>query len=186
MKKIILASTSPRRREIMSLSGLDFITASPDCDENIDTKDPKEFVSELSGRKVLAICASEQNAVVIGADTVVCTDHEILGKPVDEKDAVRMLKELSGRDHYVYTGVTVIDTETRRTETFYEITEVTFYDLTEEEIQGYVRTKEPLDKAGAYGIQGKGAFLVRKINGDYLNVVGLPLARLLRVLRTFL
>lgn len=169
----------------MSLSGLDFEVSSPDCDEQIENTTPEHYVEELSKRKAHAACAQLEHAVIIGADTVVSLDARILGKPENEAEAEQMLRDLSGKKHEVYTGVTVIDSDTGKEETFFEMTEVFFYELSETEIRSYVASKEPMDKAGAYGIQGRGAFLVRKINGDYYNVVGLPLARLLRVLKGF-
>ena len=185
MKRLILASTSPRRREIMQLSGFEFTVVSPDCEESIPEKAPEEYVMELSRRKAQAAGALMDHAVVIGADTVVFLDR-ILGKPSNEEDARCMLRQLSGRVHTVYTGVTVLDCDTQDTRSFYEATEVEFYPLNEEEIDAYIRTGEPMDKAGAYGIQGRGAILVKRINGDYLNVVGLPLAHLMQVLKEFL
>ena len=170
----------------MSLSGLSFEIDAPDCDERIEgSVSPEEYVKELSLRKCRAAASLHPDALVIGADTIVCYRDRILGKPADAKEAFRMLTELSGQIHEVFTGVTVTDTAGARTETFCERTEVEFYNLTAEEIREYVNTKEPVDKAGAYGIQGRGALLVRRISGDYCNVVGLPLARLVRILKTF-
>ena len=185
MKQLILASTSPRRKEILKLSGYDFSVVSPDCEESIPETTPEEYVMELSRRKALAAGALLEHAVVIGADTVVSLDR-ILGKPSNKEDARCMLKKLSGQVHTVYTGVTILDCDTHFTRSFYEATEVEFYPLAEEEIDAYIRTGEPMDKAGAYGIQGRGAVLVKRINGDYYNVVGLPLAHLMQVLKEFL
>lgn len=180
---IILASQSPRRRELMALTDLEFIVKPSDADENVTQNlSPKETVEFLSLKKALAL--KNENDIIIGADTVVSIDGKILGKPKDEKDAYNMLKILSGRTHSVYTGVTVIKNE--RTETFSCETKVTFYPISDEEIKDYVKTGEPLDKAGAYGIQLKGGLFVEKIEGDYNNVVGLPIARLLKILKTFL
>lgn len=191
MKKIVLASTSPRRREILRLSDYEFDIASPVCDEQIALCRPEDYVRSLSQRKCSAgvqlvnkdSLHYPDGAVVIGADTIVAYGEEILGKPSDEAEACKMLRFLSGKTHAVYTGVTVADSRTQEEETFCEKTEVTFYELTDEEITEYVSTGEPMDKAGAYGIQGKGAYLVRKIDGDYFNVVGLPYAHLMRVLK---
>jgi len=185
MKQLILASTSPRRKEILKLSGYDFTVISPDCEESIPETTPEEYVVELSRRKARAAGVISEHAVVIGADTVVYLDR-ILGKPSDEESARLMLRKLSGKVHTVYTGVTVMDSDTNYIRSFYEATEVEFYALTEEEIDAYIRTGKPMDKAGAYGIQGRGAVLVKRINGDYYNVVGLPLAHLVQVLKEFL
>ena len=131
-----------------------------------------------------ALILMEKNEyIVIGADTVVVFEGTVLGKPEDGGDAFRMLRFLSGHTHTVYTGVTVINTMTGNRKTFYEATDVTFFDIPDDELRCYVESGEPMDKAGAYGIQGKGAFLVERIEGDYYNVVGLPVARLLRVLK---
>ncbi len=182
---IVLASNSPRRREILTQGGYEFTVDAADVDEDLGITDPVELVEELSAKKSMAIADRYPDKTVIGADTVVANDGEILGKPSDEMDAVLMLKKLSGKTHQVVTGVTVIypsQDGIRNHKTFHEITDVTFYDLTDDEIKKYVQTGEPLDKAGAYGIQGRGALLVERISGDYLNVVGLPLAHLSRVL----
>ena len=185
MKQLILASTSPRRKEILHLSGLDFTVVSPDCEESIPETAPEEYVMELSRRKAQAGGDFPSHSIVIGSDTVVFLDG-ILGKPTDEEDARRMLRKLSGKVHTVYTGVTVLERDTDRSVSFYEKTEVEFYPLEEEEIDAYIRTGEAMDKAGAYGIQGRGAVLVKRINGDYYNVVGLPLAHLMQVLKEFI
>ena len=177
---IILASASPRRRELLSYV-CEFEVRPTDCDESCDIASPEEFVRELSRRKALA-CAAEAGDIVIGADTVVAIDGEILGKPKDAEDAKNMLRKLSGRTHSVFTGVTVV--KDGEAHTFAERTDVTFFELSAETIDRYVASKEPCDKAGAYGIQGKGCLLVEKINGDYFNVVGLPVARLSRLLNT--
>lgn len=187
MKQLILSSSSPRRRELLLQAGLTFEVLVPFCEEKADLLlSPEQYVQELSrikclaGAKVAGTCYVD--GVVIGADTIVCHRGCILGKPADEEDAFRMLKSLSGEVHQVYTGVTVFDLQSTQTDTFYEKTEVAFYDLSDHEILSYIRTGEPFDKAGAYGIQGRGACLVKGINGDYCNVVGLPIAHLIRVL----
>ena len=190
MKPIVLASASPRRRQILSLSGLEFEVMAPVCKEDdINADSPARLVELLSVRKCEAGCElasrTHDDALVIGADTVVCHLDTVLGKPKDAVDAAAMLHELSGDSHAVYTGVTVKDLKSGQMVTFHEMTEVVFYELSEEEINAYVKTGEPMDKAGAYGIQGKGAYLVKGIRGDYLNVVGLPFAKLMRVLNSF-
>ena len=177
---IILASASPRRRQLLGQI-CSFEVRPTDCDESCAITAPDELVCELSRRKALA-CQAGADDIVIGADTVVAIDGEILGKPEDPEDAKAMLAKLSGRTHSVYTGVTV--TAKGQVHTFCERTDVTFFELTPQLIDWYVSTNEPLDKAGAYGIQEKGCVLVKGISGDYFNVVGLPVARLYRILNT--
>lgn len=185
MSKLILASQSPRRRELLKLICEDFEIRPDNSPEKADKSlPPHEFVSALSMEKCKNIAkVSDENKIVIGADTVVAAEGKILGKPSDRQDAENMLKLLSGNIHSVYTGVTVMCRAKNKTVTFFEKTDVYFYELSEDEIKSYVRTNEPMDKAGSYGIQGKGALFVKKIDGDYGNVVGLPVARLARVLR---
>lgn len=180
--EIILASQSPRRRELLAQIGLTFRVHAPDVDETTAPGvPPAGMVEELSRRKAAAVAALEgPGPLIIAADTVVAVGNAVLGKPHGPEDAFAMLSSLSGREHHVYTGVTV--TRGGRTVTFHERTAVRFRPLTEADIRGYVATGEPMDKAGAYGIQGRGALLVEGIDGDYGNVVGLPLFRLGRVL----
>ncbi len=182
--KIILASGSPRRRELMEQAGIPFETDVSEADENIDEDlAPAEYVTELSLRKAKAIATKHGEDIIIGADTIVALDDRILGKPKDEAEAYEMLSLLAGRTHSVYTGVTILYPEA---ESFYEKTDVTMYPADEELLRSYARCGEPLDKAGAYGIQGKGALLVERIDGDYYNVMGLPIASLYRRLKRFL
>lgn len=186
MKNIILASGSPRRRELLEQIGVTFQVLPSQAEENITGKEPGITVEELSSLKCRDIYEkTEGDVLVIGADTVVAAKGQILGKPSDEADAIAMLKHLQGDTHEVYTGVTVMirEGDSEKSCTFHEITEVTFYPMTEEEIRGYAETKEPMDKAGAYGIQGKSAVFVKGISGDYNNVVGLPLAGLYQELK---
>lgn len=187
MKNLILASGSPRRRELMSQVGLDFTVVTSDADENIKEMEPEDYVRELSSIKaqsVLEQYADKDNSViVIGADTIVYHKGEILTKPKDEEDAFRILKSLEGQIHQVYTGVTICSTH--KNVSFYEKTDVWVYDMTDEEIRDYISTGEPMDKAGAYGIQGKFAAYIKGIEGDYNNVVGLPVARLVHELKAF-
>ena len=190
MSNIYLASSSPRRKELLTQVGIDFTVISPQCDESADIELPDELVEELSRRKSLAglemikkMPDVPTDSIVIGADTVVAYDGIILGKPKDDINAFNMLKMLSGNTHEVYTGVTLTYLDGRAPVTFSERTEVTFYELTDKEIEDYISTTEPMDKAGSYGIQGYGATLVEKIHGDYFNIVGLPIARLARMLR---
>lgn len=185
-KKIVLASASPRRRELLQNMGLDFeIITSDGAEQVFENELPQDIVKRLSSEKALNVAkrAPYDDCIVIGADTVVAIDGKILGKPVDEGDAKRMLTLLSGRTHKVYTGVSVIETTSGERVSDYVETEVKFVNLTERQIEKYVSSGEPMDKAGAYGIQDLGAMLVEKINGDYFNVVGLPVSRLARILR---
>ncbi len=179
---IILASNSPRRRELLAQAGIPFRVETTEVDETLDIADPPAFVMTLSERKAKAIGAFREKEIVIGADTVVVCDKRILTKPVDEEDAFAMLSSLSGRSHEVYTGVTILYGSLIRR--FFECTKVIMYDNDESFLKNYIATGEPIDKAGAYGIQGMGALLVEGIEGDYSNVVGLPIARLYRELMT--
>lgn len=177
--KIILASASPRRRELLAQIGLDFQVLVSEVEEKVNTDIPYLVVEQLSAQKAEAVAQKlekEETALVIGADTIVACDGQILGKPRDKEEAVQMLRKLNGRSHQVYTGVTLIFGD--KIKTFYEATEVEFYPMTEEEIGAYVETPDPLDKAGAYGIQGFCARYIKGITGDYNNVVGLPVGRL--------
>ena len=181
--KLILASASPRRREILKNAGYSFRVVTSDADEALpDGITPAKAVKLLAKIKNEAI-KSKPDETVVSADTIVVCEGKILGKPKNEKDAFKMLKTLSGRKHSVYTGVCI--RKGGKIKTFYEKTAVYFYELSDSEIREYIATGEPMDKAGAYGIQCKGATLVRKIDGDYFNVVGLPIARLVRELKEF-
>jgi septum formation protein len=182
MQNLILASSSPRRKELLENLRITFTISSSEVDESFETGlPPEEVVMQLAERKAQAVFNENPSSFVIGADTIVVAGNEILGKPADEAEAVRTLKTLSGHQHEVYTGVAIISPKgmTR----FYERTEVWFWELTDSEISAYVKTGEPLDKAGAYGIQDLGSMLVKKINGDYFAVVGLPVARTIRELK---
>lgn len=182
MQNLILASSSPRRKELLENLQLTFQTVSSDVDENYDPKwQPEEIVMELSLRKALAVSRQYPSSLVIGSDTVVVYDHSILGKPKNRDEAYSMLKKLSGNTHSVYTGVAIVTPKTEKK--FYEKTDVLFWELSDEEINAYLETGEPFDKAGAYGIQGFGSLLVKKIIGDYFSVVGLPVARTIRELK---
>lgn len=179
---MILASASPRRKELLSYIADDFRVIPAKGEETIpDGASADEAVSILSRQKAEEIYKTYKNEIIIAADTVVSADGRILGKPRSEQDAFEILSALSGRTHTVYTGVCVISEKGERS-LFTEKTEVTFYPLSEEEIRGYIATGDPMDKAGAYGIQEKGAFLVKGITGDFYNVMGLPIARLKREL----
>lgn len=184
MKKIILASDSPRRRELLANLGLNFKSCSPKANEYFDPSLPIwQALEKVAYAKAESGALTYPDNVVIGADTIVVIDDEILGKPNDPMEAKKMLKKLSGRTHYVYTGVAIA--YKGEIETFHEKTEVCFYPLDDAFIDWYLSTKESYDKAGAYGIQGKGMVLVEKINGDYNNVVGLPVSSLYRHLSKY-
>lgn len=187
---VILASASPRRKELMGLICNDFRVIPSDCGEDIpeDIK-PEDTAEYLSQIKCGCIAEVYRNALVIGCDTVVICDGKTLGKPKDEQDAREMLKMLSGKTHQVITGVTISCGNPScggKKSSFSVCTDVTFRTLSDEDISGYVQTGEPMDKAGAYGIQGKGALLAEKINGDFYNVVGLPVSELAAKLKEFI
>ena len=180
---IILASKSPRRRALLEQMGVrDFRIVTPDIDEHMDRGlPPAELVRQISLEKAQAVAAqADRNTVVIAADTVVALDGVVLGKPADKEEAFRMLSLLSGNRHQVYTGLTVLRGEQVFSQ--WEETAVTFRSLTAEEIEAYIATGEPMDKAGAYGIQGYGALFIEGISGDYYNVMGLPVCRLGQIL----
>ena len=171
---LILASGSPRRKEIRDTMGLEFSVDVSDADESF-AGTPEEMVLELSRRKALAVASRHSGAMILAADTLVFGD-EVLGKPHSAEEAKRMLAGLSGRWHSVYTGVTMIDTRSGKTLSRADVTRVHFVALTAQDIDAYVATGEPLDKAGAYGIQGRGGMFIDRIEGSYSNVVGLPMA----------
>lgn len=176
---LVLASKSPRRKELLSIITNDFIIKAADVDEGLpEGISPQRAVEYLSSIKAKPF--ANNTDTIIGADTVVAIDGKILGKPRNSEDAYNMLRLLSGKYHSVFTGVTVIKPDSAVT--FSVETRVKFYELTDEEIYSYIKTREPFDKAGAYGIQGKGSLLVEKIDGDYFNVVGLPVSRLNKLL----
>lgn len=180
---IVLASRSPRRRQLLEQMGLrDFRIVCSDADETASPGlTPPALVEALSARKAAAVQhAAAAGDLIIAADTVVALDGRVLGKPADGPDAFAMLSALSGRRHQVYTGLTVVCGAQRLTE--HEVTAVTFRSLSSAEICAYIATGEPMDKAGAYGIQGRGALFVEGIEGDYYNVMGLPVCRLGRIL----
>ncbi len=184
--RLILASASPRRRELLEQIGATFQVMPAKGEEVITKEQPEQAVMELSRQKAEEIAEkiadgiADEDVLVLGADTVVVYEGKILGKPKDESDARAMLSMLNGRTHSVFTGVTVIVMKngTSQIHSFYEETEVSMYPMTDAQISYYIRTGEPMDKAGAYGIQGKGAVFIEKIHGDYNNVVGLPVAKI--------
>lgn len=179
MKMIILASASPRRRELLETAGAEFEICVADVDESIpDGTAPADAAKMTAEKKALAVAESHKNDIVIGADTIVVAGEKILGKPKDKADACAMLTMLSGNVHQVITGVCIACGDKKIT--FEQVSSVKFYELTAAEIEAYVETGEPMDKAGAYGIQGRGCVLVEKIEGDYFNIVGLPVAKVMR------
>ena len=180
---IILASGSPRRSKILKDAGVEFLVKVSEIDErsiNVNKLKPHEMVMEIAKQKALSVSINHQNDIVIGADTGVFLENEFFGKPVDSEDAVRMLEALSGKTHNVITGVAIVKGETIKS--FYSKSKVTIKKLNEIEIREYVSTGEPLDKAGAYAIQDMGGSLVKKYEGDYFNIVGLPLKEVLKTL----
>lgn len=182
-RELILASASPRRKELLEKLDLKFSICPADVDETrLPEEDALSYPLRTAVKKAMAVAEGRENAIVIAADTVVALDDEILGKPKDEAEAKKMLRRLAGREHIVITGIGIVDTVSGRTLSATEQTIVYFHPLETEEIEAYVATKEPMDKAGAYGIQGKGSLLVRKIDGDYFNVMGLPISKLYRLL----
>jgi septum formation protein len=181
--RVLLASASPRRRELLTLIGVPHEVRPADIDEAyLDGETPHAHAERLAREKALAIAAAEPDAVTIGSDTIVVIGGHVLGKPRDRAHARTMLRQLSGRSHEVMTGVAVHHAE--RTVSSVETVRVTFRKLTDDEIEAYIDTGEPMDKAGAYGIQGYGATIVSKVNGDYFAVMGLPLNRLVRQLES--
>lgn len=181
MKKIILASASPRRKELLERAGVEFEVRPGNGEEIISASVPEDVVRELSVQKArAAVFPAKEGTVILGADTIVSFGDRILGKPSDEEDAVRTLLMLQGNTHQVYTGVTILEYRNGiwHEHTFAERTDVTFYPVEETEIREYVRSGEPMDKAGSYGIQGRFGVYVKEIRGDYTNVVGLPVGRL--------
>ncbi|MEE1313367.1 MAG: Maf family protein [Lachnospiraceae bacterium] len=183
MKQLILASGSPRRKEILEQVGLTFRVLPSDVEEVITKQVPSDIVMELSRQKAKDVYEKldETNVIVLGADTVVAFDGKILGKPKNQEEAAQMLHMLSGKKHFVYTGVTLVTN--KKELTFFEETAVEFYPMSEKEIHDYIISGEPMDKAGAYGIQGKAAAFIKRILGDYYNVVGLPIAKVIRNLQ---
>lgn len=187
MSRLILASASPRRSELLWQIGLTFEVIPSGAEENPESTEPSMMVQELSRMKALDVFENlsdeERSAViVIGADTLVFCDGKVMGKPADEQMAFDMLTQLAGNTHQVYTGVTLIGQSNAdaqpKVQSFYEKTDVVMFPMSEDEIKAYIATGEPMDKAGAYGIQGKCAAYIKGVNGDYNNVVGLPIGRL--------
>lgn len=186
---VILASGSPRRREILEQVGIAHTVMVSEIDERITKSKPEQVVMELATQKSEDVASKVTEGVVIGADTVVAFDGNILGKPKSEEDAFLMLKTLSGCTHSVFTGVCMIlkkDGATVDKSIFYEETKVMMCEMTKEEIEDYIVGKEPMDKAGAYGIQGEAGMFIERIDGDYYNVVGLPIAKVVQEMKQLL
>lgn len=194
--RLILASGSPRRRELLEKLGLKFEIQVSDLDESTGSEDPATVVKELAEGKALAVAdsverelktrredISDKRILLLGADTIVVLGKEILGKPQDKAEAVRMLAKLSSNSHQVFTGVSLVELPGRTVTTIYAVTDVHFRVLNEREIEAYVETGEPMDKAGAYALQGIASAFVRKIDGCYTNVIGLPIPDTVRILR---
>nr|WP_157465046.1 Maf family nucleotide pyrophosphatase [Deinococcus apachensis] len=180
-REVILASGSPRRRELLANLGVPFRVVVSGEAEDSPERDPERLAGELAALKARAVARAHRGAVVLAADTVVAADGHLLGKPGDEAENRAFVRQLSGRTHQVYTGVTIVSSG--RESSGVERTDVTFRDLTDAEITHYAQTGEGLDKAGGYGIQGVGMALVTRIDGDYSNVVGFPLGLVIRLLR---
>jgi septum formation protein len=186
MKKLILASASPRRKEILEITGLDFSVCASDYEEDLDLSlKPHKLARFLSLKKAEAVAHKYKDAIIIAADTFIYFKNRLLGKPHTEKEAKKMLGILNGKVHSVITGFTIMDSGSGQIVSKSEVTKVYFKKLTDEEISAYVRSGEPLDKAGAYAVQGLGAVFIEKIDGDFFNVMGLPLCALNESLRKF-
>lgn len=182
--KIILASASPRRADLLRTIGVEFEVAPSQVQERPHNDEaPPDYITRIARAKVIAVARKRESGLVIGADTIVVLDGNVLGKPRDEDDAEQMLRRLSGRWHAVMTGVALYDIATRREVADYDKTLVRFAQLTDKEIEWYSRSGEPLDKAGAYAIQGLGSLFIEEIAGNYFNVVGLPIPLVYRLSR---
>lgn len=185
MPRLILASGSPRRRELLESLGIPFEIIVSNADESIDRNaDIVSEIERLSYAKALEVFRNNKDAIVIGSDTTVVIGNEVMGKPADKNDAKRMLKLLSGNTHKVITAVSIISA--KRSDTFSSVSDVRFIDLSDEEIEEYIATGEPLDKAGSYAIQGIGSKFIECINGDYYAIIGLPISKLYRKLKEYI
>ena len=182
--KVILASASPRRKEILQNTKLNFDIQKSDIEEVIlENESPEDMVVRLAYEKAFDVAKRNTDRLVIGADTIVALDNEVLGKPKDQNEAYQMIKRLSDKTHKVITGISLINLKENKIIKDYVVSFVTFKDLSEDSIKDYINTNESLDKAGAYGIQGYGALLVKNIQGDYFNIVGLPISKLSDLLK---
>lgn len=178
---LILASQSPRRKEILEMIGITFSIEVANVDETMNLDNDLTIeIQKLAYKKAKAIADKQSNSVVVGADTIVVIDNEVLGKPINEEDAYKMLQQLSGRMHQVITGVCVLNQGVSTT--FFNSSDVVFNEMTDEEIWKYIKSKEPMDKAGAYGIQGIGGCFIKEIKGDFYSIMGLPLSSLYKIL----
>lgn len=185
MNKIILASGSPRRKELIETLKIPFSVIVSDIDENIDENaNLVDEIEKLSYKKALAVFKDHKDAVVIGADTIVVHNNEVLGKPKTEENAIKMLNKIQGDWHEVITAVSIISV--KQSETFSVVSRVHFYPMDDEEIKLYVNSKEPLDKAGAYAIQGEGSRYIKEIKGDYYSIMGLPISELYHRIKKYL
>lgn len=182
---LILASSSPRRYELLKMVGLSFEVEYPDISEDIPFTKPDEMVKTLAEKKARAVADVKSEGLVIGSDTLVFCDGDILGKPKNKEHAVSMLLKLQGNVHYVYSGVAIVDAKTKKSAVDYRRTKVIFKPMNLDEINAYVEAEKPFDKAGAYGIQGRAAVFIEGIEGCYYNVMGLPLACLFSMLKEF-
>lgn len=183
-RKLILASTSPRRADLLKMLGLKFEIIESKLDESEESFTvPEVYVLELARKKALKVAGNIRDALIIAADTIVVLDGKILGKPIDSQEARTLLSQLSGRTHTVYTGFAVVEKPSGRILNEYAKTKVSFRKIDDNEIECYVKSEKPLDKAGAYGIQDEGALFVDSIEGCFYNVMGLPLTRVYRALR---
>ncbi len=192
-KRVILASASPRRRELLEQIGIDFEIGISNQEELYVSTKPSEIVKELASQKAHNVAAKIQgeleNVIIIGADTIVVLDNQILGKPKDEEEACQMLFRLQGKPHQVFTGTAILSYDEKgmlTVNTHAEETKVFVHEMDESEINGYIQTGEPMDKAGAYGIQGKFAAYIDKIEGDYYNVVGLPISYIYQQMKHYM
>jgi septum formation protein len=187
METIILASASPRRRELLSQAGIPYTVMPADIDEeNAELSgNPEQKAEQLAYMKAAAVAKKTGEGLVLGADTIVVCEGEVFGKPVDRTDARRMLSALNGREHQVITGIALLDAANGKVRIGHEVTVVRFSHLQPEEIEAYINSEEPFDKAGSYAVQGKGALMVEGIEGCYTNVVGLPLRKLYMMLKEF-
>lgn len=187
-KTVVLASASPRRQNLLKQIGLSFIVHPSGIEENlVQANSPEEYVLTLSRKKAIEVAKDYNDALIISADTIVVLDGEIINKPRDPNEAKQMLKKLSGKIHKVYTGFTILDTKTNKIYSDFEVTDVKFREIEDDEIEQYIATGSPLDKAGAYGIQDDyGAVFVERINGCFYNVVGFPLTKFYLAMKKFL
>lgn len=184
MKRIILASKSPRRKQLMDTLNIPYEIIVADIDEKIDTNNTlTSEIEKLSFLKALKVFNENKDALVIGADTIVVINNEVLGKPKTKEDAINMLHKLQGNKHYVITGVSIITDS--KSESFHTVSEVYFNPMSDLEIEEYVETKEPMDKAGSYAIQGIGSKFINKINGDYYSIMGLPISEIYNRLKEY-